>query len=57
VAGRLGDTIREIRIEFPDCAAGKSTLNVRIQLEAAARVFDVRKRHRALTPADRASPG
>jgi dolichol-phosphate mannosyltransferase len=53
VAQRLGYAIREIPIEFPDRAAGESKMDLRIQLEAAARVFDVRKRHRGLRPADR----
>ncbi|MHC5212267.1 MAG: polyprenol monophosphomannose synthase [Planctomycetota bacterium] len=53
VAQRLGYVIREIPIEFPDRAAGESKMDLRIQLEAAARVFDVRKRHRGLRPGDR----
>lgn len=55
VAARLGYTIREIPIEFPDRVRGESKMNLSIQLEAASRVFDVRRRHRRLTPADRAS--
>jgi dolichol-phosphate mannosyltransferase len=55
VAGRLGYTIREVPIEFPDRAAGESKMNVSIQLEAARRVFEVRRRHSGLTPADRAA--
>jgi dolichol-phosphate mannosyltransferase len=57
VASRLGYRIQEIPIEFPDRRAGESKMSLRIQLEAASRVFDVRKRHRLLTPADRASGG
>ena len=36
-------------------AAGDSKMNFAIQLEAARRVFEVRRRHRALTPQDRAA--
>jgi dolichol-phosphate mannosyltransferase len=57
VASRLGYRIKEIPIEFPDRRAGESKMSLRIQLEAASRVFDVRKRHRLLTPADRAAGG
>jgi dolichol-phosphate mannosyltransferase len=57
VAGRLGYTIREVPIDFPDRVAGQSKMNLRIQLEAAARVFDVRKRHCELGPGDRAPAG
>jgi dolichol-phosphate mannosyltransferase len=57
VAGRLGYAICEVPIEFPDRTAGESKMNLRIQLEAAARVFDVRKRHRSLRPDERAPGG
>ncbi|MGQ0553874.1 MAG: polyprenol monophosphomannose synthase [Planctomycetota bacterium] len=57
VAARLGYVLREVPIEFPDRAAGESKMSVRIQLEAALRTFDVRKRHSRLTPADRAPGG
>jgi dolichol-phosphate mannosyltransferase len=57
VAGRLGYLIREVPIEFPDRQAGESKMNVGIQLEAARRVFEVRRRHRGLTPKDRAPGG
>ncbi|HZM00582.1 MAG TPA: polyprenol monophosphomannose synthase [Planctomycetota bacterium] len=53
VAWRLGYRIREVPIEFPDRAAGDSKMNFAIQLEAARRVFEVRRRHRGLTPGDR----
>ena len=55
VAWRLGYRIREVPIEFPDRAAGDSKMNFAIQLEAARRVFEVRRRHRGLTPQDRAT--
>ncbi len=57
VATRLGYRIREIPIEFPDRRSGESKMSLRIQFEAAGRVFDVRRRHQALTPADRAAAG
>jgi dolichol-phosphate mannosyltransferase len=54
VAQRLGYRILEIPIYFPDRQAGTSKMNTRIQLEAARRTWEVRRRHRNLTPADRA---
>ena len=54
VAQRLGYVVREVPIEFPDRAAGESKMSLRIQLEAAMRTWEVRRRHRGLTPADRA---
>lgn len=57
VATRLGYSIREIPIEFPDRVAGESKMDFAIQIEAASRVFEVRRRHRKLTPADRAVGG
>ena len=53
VAWKLGYRIREVPIEFPDRAAGDSKMNLAIQLEAARRVFEVRRRHSGLTPKDR----
>ena len=55
VAWRLGYRITEVPIEFPDRAAGDSKMNLAIQLEAARRVFEVRRRHRALSSQDRVS--
>jgi dolichol-phosphate mannosyltransferase len=59
VAQKLGFRVIEIPIHFPDRAAGTSKMDLRIQLEAARRAFDVRRRHARLTPADRAvvAPG
>lgn len=54
VAKQLGYTIVETPIHFPDRAAGDSKMDLRIQLEAARRVWDVKRRHSPLTPADRA---
>ena len=53
VATRLGYRIREIPIYFPDREAGVSKMDVRIQIEAARRVWEVRRRHRGLTPGER----
>lgn len=55
VAQKLGFRIVEVPIHFPDRAAGTSKMDLRIQLEAARRAFDVRRRHAGLTPADRAA--
>jgi dolichol-phosphate mannosyltransferase len=57
VAWKLGYRIREVPIEFPDRAAGDSKMNFAIQLEAARRVFEVRRRHRGLQTGDRAAGG
>jgi dolichol-phosphate mannosyltransferase len=56
VAHRLGFRMAEVPIYFPDRKRGQSKMDVRIQLEAAARVWQVRARHLPLTPADRARP-
>ncbi len=53
VAHQLGYRIIEIPIFFPDRQVGTSKMNLRIQIEAALRVWEVRWRHRGLTPADR----
>jgi len=53
LAHRLGYRIREIPIYFPERRAGRSKMSFKIQLEAAWRVWEVRWRHRRLTPADR----
>jgi dolichol-phosphate mannosyltransferase len=46
LAWRAGLRIREVPIEFLEREAGTSKMNLRIQLEAAWRVLDVRRRHR-----------
>jgi dolichol-phosphate mannosyltransferase len=56
VAQRLGYVVREVPIEFPDRTAGESKMSLRIQLEAARRTWEVRRRHRGLSPGDRAGP-
>lgn len=53
VACRLGFKVTEIPIYFPDRQRGESKMDIRIQLEAALRVWQVMMRHRALKPADR----
>ncbi len=53
VACRLGFQVVEIPIYFPDRARGESKMDVRIQLEAALRVWQVMARHHALTPTHR----
>ncbi|HTE04792.1 MAG TPA: polyprenol monophosphomannose synthase [Planctomycetota bacterium] len=57
VASRLGYVAKEVPILFPDRDRGTSKMNLKIQLEAASRVFDVRARHRKLTPKDRSAGG
>jgi dolichol-phosphate mannosyltransferase len=54
VAQRLGYVVKEVPIEFPDRVAGESKMSVGIQIEAARRTWEVKSRHRALTPKDRA---
>jgi dolichol-phosphate mannosyltransferase len=55
VAQRLGYVVKEVPIEFPDRVAGESKMSLRIQVEAAGRTWDVRRRHKGLTPGDRAA--
>ncbi len=55
VAQRLGYVVREVPIEFTDRTAGESKMSLPIQLEAARRVWDVRRRHRGLGAGDRAA--
>jgi len=50
VACRLGFRVAEIPIYFPDRELGESKMDIRIQIEAALRVWQVRQRHRNLTP-------
>jgi dolichol-phosphate mannosyltransferase len=53
VATRLGFRVSEIPIHFPDRKLGKSKMDIRIQIEAAVRVFQVMKRHHGLKPENR----
>jgi dolichol-phosphate mannosyltransferase len=50
VTSRLGFRVAEIPIYFPDRELGESKMDIRIQIEAAMRVWQVRQRHRNLTP-------
>lgn len=50
---RLGYRITETPIFFPDRRYGESKMSANVALEAALRVFEIRARHRHLTPADR----
>ncbi len=50
VAVRLGYKVVEIPIHFPDRKRGESKMHWRIALEAATRVWDIRRRHHVLNP-------
>jgi dolichol-phosphate mannosyltransferase len=53
IACRLGFQVTEIPIYFPDRKRGESKMDLRIQLEAALRVWEVMRRHHTLNPAMR----
>jgi dolichol-phosphate mannosyltransferase len=57
IALRLGYRFREVPIYFADRKIGKSKMGLKIQIEAALRVFQVWWRHHHLTPAHRAAGG
>jgi len=50
ITHRLGFRVAEIPIHFPDRTLGTSKMDIRIQLEAALRVWQVMRRHHALNP-------
>jgi dolichol-phosphate mannosyltransferase len=50
VAEKLGLKIKEIPIYFEDRRIGKSKMDMRVKIEAALRVFEIRRRHSALRP-------
>lgn len=50
VAVRLGFTVVETPIHFPDRQRGESKMNPRIAMEAAWRTWELRRRHHHLTP-------
>jgi dolichol-phosphate mannosyltransferase len=52
VAERLGLRIKEIPIYFEDRRIGQSKMDMRIKVEAALRVFEIRQRHHDLRPQD-----
>lgn len=56
VAQQLGYRIAEVPIHFEDRRIGQSKMSLRIQVEAALRVWQVLLMHRALTPDDRRAP-
>jgi len=53
VAWRLGYKIKETPIFFPDRHVGESKMTMRVKIEAALRVWEVRWRHRHLTKNNR----
>ncbi len=53
VTERLGYKAIEIPIYFEDRRIGKSKMSVPVKIEAAIRTWQIRMRHRHLTPADR----
>lgn len=57
VANRLGYTISEIPIHFPDRHAGQSKMGLDIQVEAALGVFRVLRRYHSLDPSHRHTLG
>ena len=57
VTERLGYRVLEIPIYFEDRRIGQSKMSIPVKIEAALRVWEVRRRHRRLTPADRYADG
>lgn len=57
VAVRLGYKIVEIPIHFPDRKKGESKMGMKIAVEAALRVWDIRRRHHMLNPLMRREEG
>jgi dolichol-phosphate mannosyltransferase len=53
LTSRLGFSIAEVPIHFPDRQRGDSKMDARIQIEAALRVWQVMARHHNLKPAMR----
>jgi dolichol-phosphate mannosyltransferase len=53
VTEQLGYTMFEVPIHFSERTAGQSKMDLKIQIEAALRVWQVLWRHRNLTPANR----
>ncbi|MBN1486057.1 MAG: polyprenol monophosphomannose synthase [Anaerolineae bacterium] len=52
VTWRLGYKVAEIPIFFPDRRIGQSKMTMPVKFEAAVRVWEVRFRHRKLSPVD-----
>jgi dolichol-phosphate mannosyltransferase len=55
VAEKLGLRIKEIPIHFEDRRLGRSKMDARVQVEAALRVFEIRRRHASLRPSSNES--
>lgn len=55
VSEKLGYRIKEIPIYFEDRRIGQSKMSNAVKLESALRVWDIRWRHRNLSPEDRAN--
>lgn len=53
ITHKLGYIIREVPVYFPERQRGTSKMDVRIQVEAASRVFEIWKRHHRLNPSMR----
>jgi dolichol-phosphate mannosyltransferase len=53
VTEQLGYRVLEIPIYFEDRRIGQSKMTMPVKIEAALRVFEVRRRHRRLQPRDR----
>jgi dolichol-phosphate mannosyltransferase len=56
VAQRLGFNAVELPIYFEDRRFGRSKMSLRIQLEAALRVWQVARSHRGLRPLPHPAP-
>lgn len=50
ITHKLGYKIREVPIYFPERQRGTSKMDMRIQLEAASRVWQIWSQHRKLKP-------
>ena len=57
VTERLGYRVLEVPIYFEDRRIGQSKMSMPVKIEAALRVWEVRRRHHRLTPADRRPDG
>lgn len=53
VALKLGYSVKELAIHFPDRVLGTSKMSPAIALEAAVRVWQIKFRHRSLNPSHR----
>jgi len=53
VAERLGYRVLELPIYFEDRRVGRSKMTMPVKLEAALRVWELKRRHRHLQPSDR----